>query len=245
MTTVADVWLGYGQCIEQYGAGEAYLPLLEALGRLGRGPDGERLVALLRQQAPSWLVHLPTLLSATEAEALQRHSGETTRERMLRELAEVVETLTTARPLLLVLEDLHWSDGATLEWLAYVARRRDVARLLVLGMYRPAEAMVRMHPVRTVMRELLQHGQGVELAVGYLPEAGVATYLGQRFGMGRLPAALAPVLHQRTTGNPLFLVTVVDELVRQGVVREDGAGWELVGELGTVTGSVPESLRQP
>ena len=33
-------WIGRGQCIEQYGAGEAYLPLLEALGRLCRGPDG-------------------------------------------------------------------------------------------------------------------------------------------------------------------------------------------------------------
>ena len=72
----------------------------------------------------------------------------------------------------------------------------------------------------------------------------MATYLGQRFAAERLPAALAPVLHQRTTGNPLFLVTVVDQLVRQGMVREKGAGWELVGELSAVTEGVPESLRQ-
>src|SRR5262249_36634881 len=52
----AGLWLGHGQCIEQYGAGEAYLPLLEALGRLCRGPEGERLVALLAQYAPSWAV---------------------------------------------------------------------------------------------------------------------------------------------------------------------------------------------
>ena len=43
------VWLGHGQCIEQYGAGEAYLPLLDALGRLGRGAERARLVALLRR----------------------------------------------------------------------------------------------------------------------------------------------------------------------------------------------------
>jgi predicted ATPase len=52
---------------------------------------------------------------------------------MLRELAEAVEVLTAEQPLLLVLEDLHWSDVSTLDWLAYVARRRPVARLLVLG----------------------------------------------------------------------------------------------------------------
>jgi DNA-binding winged helix-turn-helix (wHTH) protein len=50
------LWLGWGQCIEHYGAGEAYLPVLEALGRLGRQPSGERLVTTLSQYALTWLV---------------------------------------------------------------------------------------------------------------------------------------------------------------------------------------------
>src|SRR5262245_35141693 len=139
-TATAAVWLGRGQCVEQHGAGEAYLPLLEVLGRLGRALDGSRLIALLRQQAPSWLVHLPALVEEQEYESLQRRAGGVTRERMLRELAEAVEVLTADRPLILVLEDLHWSDVSTLDWLAYVARRREAARLLVLGTYRPVEA---------------------------------------------------------------------------------------------------------
>src|SRR5215510_4082331 len=118
----APLWIGRGQCIEQYGAGEAYLPLLEALGQMGRTPDGPQLIALLRQQAPSWLLQLPALLAPGEYEELQRYAGGTTRERMLRELAEVMEALTAVRPCVLVLEDLHWSDAATIEWLAYMAR---------------------------------------------------------------------------------------------------------------------------
>ena len=47
IATEGDVWIGRGQCIEQYGSGEAYLPLLEALGELGRGPGGDQLVELL------------------------------------------------------------------------------------------------------------------------------------------------------------------------------------------------------
>src|SRR5207244_7899874 len=137
------LWIGHGQCIEQYGAGEAYLPLLEALGQMGRTPDGPQLVTLLHQQAPSWLLQLPALLSPVEYEALQRYAGGTTRERMLRELAEAMEALTAVRPCILVLEDLHWSDTATIEWLAYMARRRGPARLLVLGTYRPCGARVR------------------------------------------------------------------------------------------------------
>ena len=51
--TQAPLWLAYGQCVEHYSTGEAYLPVLEALGHLCRAPEGERLVALLRRQAPT------------------------------------------------------------------------------------------------------------------------------------------------------------------------------------------------
>src|SRR5262249_23134965 len=81
-----DVWVGHGQCLDHYGAGEAYLPLLEALGRLGREPAGERLVAVLRQYAPSWLVQMPGLVPPTEWESLQRTMSGATQPRMLREL---------------------------------------------------------------------------------------------------------------------------------------------------------------
>ena len=129
------VWLGRGQCIEQYGAGEAYLPLLDALSQLGRSPQGARLVELLQQQAPSWLLQMPTLLTAPAYAELQRRSSGTTRDRMLRELAEAVETLTAERPLILVLEDLHWSDYATLDWLALVARLRGYKLRVVMPEY--------------------------------------------------------------------------------------------------------------
>ena len=189
-------------------------------------------------------MHLPALLSEAEFEALQRQVGEATRERMLRELAEGVEALTVDRPLLLVLEDLQWCDVSTLNWLAYVARRRQAALLLVVGTYRPVAVEGWAHPLRTVVQELQLHGQEVELPLSYLPEAGVATYLAQRFGSGDLPGALARVLHQRTAGNPLFLVAVVDALVQQGRLQEGPAGWELAGDLEAVTVGVPASVRQ-
>src|SRR5215510_16570054 len=117
-------------------------------------------------------MQLPAPVSMSELEELQRRVNGTMRERMLRELVEAVEVLTAERPLLLVLEDLHWSDSATLEWLTYVARRLDWARLLVIGTYRPVDAIVRAHPVRQAMQELQRHGRGVELALSYLPETG-------------------------------------------------------------------------
>src|SRR5712692_8869631 len=101
-----ELWIGRGQCIEHYGAGEAYLPVLDALGRLCRELEGERLLEVLSQHAPTWLVQMPALLSGAELDALQRKTAGATRERMLRELAEAVGALTAERPLVLWVEDL-------------------------------------------------------------------------------------------------------------------------------------------
>ena len=243
VAAVEDLCVGHGQCIESYGAGEPYRPVLEALGRLCREPEGTRLVAVLRQYAPSWLVQMPALLPPAEWEALQRMMGHTAQTRMLRELTEALDAFTTERPLVLVLEDLHWSDRATLEWLAYVARRPDPARLLILGTYRPVEAIVHAHPLRAVFTEVGPHGQCVELVLDYLSEADVAAYLGQRFGGAQLAAALARVLHRRTQGNPLFLMAMVDELVRHQVVREGPDGWDVREGVESITAMVPANLR--
>jgi predicted ATPase/DNA-binding winged helix-turn-helix (wHTH) protein len=235
--------LGHGQCVESYGAGEPYRPVLEALGRLCRGPDGSRLVAVLRQYAPSWLVQMPALLPPAEWEALQRTVGTTAQTRMPRELTEALDAFTTERPLVLVLEDLHWSDRATLEWLAYVGRRPDPARLLILGTYRPVEAIVQAHPLRTVLTELRQHGQCVELVLDYLSKNEVAGYLRQRFGSAQLAAELSHVLDRRTQGNPLFLIAMLDHLVRQQVVIEEPEGWHVREGVETVNAIVPTTLR--
>jgi DNA-binding winged helix-turn-helix (wHTH) protein/tetratricopeptide (TPR) repeat protein len=238
------LWIGHGQCVEQYGAGEAYLPLLEALGRMCRNPEGGHLLALLRQQAPSWLLQMPALQREAERAAPDRPGNGTTQARMLRELAEAVEQLTADRPLLLVLEDLHWSDASTLAWLSCVARRREPARLLVLGTYRPVEAIVAAYPLRTLTQDLRSRGQCEELLLDYLSEEAVAAYLTLRCpGLG-MPAGLAKMLHQRTDGNPLFLVTLVATLLREGKLVEGTAGWELPGGLEAMAVDVPESLRQ-
>src|SRR5262249_10903557 len=150
-----------------------------------------------------------------------------TRERMLREMAEALEALMAERPLVLALEDLHWSDYATLDLLAFLARRRQPARLLVLGTYRPAEVMRREHPLKAVEQELHLHKQCEELALGSLTENDVAQYLSVRFPMSRRPAALARAIHRRTDGNPLFMVNVVDNILSRGVVEQTEGWWEL------------------
>lgn len=238
------VWIGHGQCVEHYGTGEAYLPLFTILGQLGRGPSGPYLIEQLQKYAPNWLLQMPALIPLEAFESLQRRTGGITQEHMLRELVEAVESLTVHHPLVVVLEDLHWCDLSTLAWLTYVARRRQPARLFIIGTYRPVDAAARAHPVRQVAQELQTWHQGTELALGYLTTEGVRAYLTQRFPTADVPSELVPVLQQRTNGNPLFLVTMVDALVQRGVVRQHTTGWAFSGALEAVGGTVPEGLQQ-
>ena len=244
VATDPAVWLAAGQCVEHYGTGEAYLPVLETLGQLCRGTGGEHLVTLLRQHAPTWLVQMPWLLTTAHREQLRDELQGVTRERMLREFAEVVDTLTAETPLVLILEDLHWSDYATLDLLALLARRRTPARLLVIGTYRPVEAIVHHHPLRTVVQDLRRHGHATELPLALLSVEAVAAYLAVRFPRQQFPVALAPWLHQRTDGQPLFLVTLVQALVEWGVLHAHDGCWTVQEELDTLALNVPESLRQ-
>jgi predicted ATPase len=152
--------------------------------------------------------------------------------------------LTVETPLVLVLEDLHWSDYATLDLLALLARRQMPARLLVLGTYRPVEAIVQGHPLRTLAQELRQHGHSIEISLALLSPAAVAVYLARRFPGHAFPAVLAPRLHAYTEGNPLFLVILVQALVEQSVLAERDNYWVMQGDFDAVEVGIPETLRQ-
>ena len=199
-----------GQCVEHFGACEAYLPVLEALGRLGRLPDCEEVIAVLARHAPTWLVEMPALIADAELELVRRRVQGATRERMLREFADAVEVLTTAQPLVLVLEDLQWSDPSTLDLLSSLARRPGSARLLVIATYRPADVSGRAHPLATIKQELQLHGQCSELALRALDADEVDEYLAARLPREALAPHLGRSIHRATEGNPLFVVNLVD-----------------------------------
>jgi predicted ATPase/DNA-binding winged helix-turn-helix (wHTH) protein len=207
--------VGRGQCIEQYGAGEPYMPVLEALSRLGREREGEHVVELLNRFAPTWLTQMPELLTREERALLQRETQGVTQQRMLREMTQALEALTVQSPLVLLLEDLHWSDFSTLELISAIARRGEPARLLIVGTYRPGEILAKDHPLRTMKQELAIHRYCEELRLKPLSKDNVADYLAKRFSKdgSRQYGTLAPVIHARTDGNPLFMVNVVDYLL--------------------------------
>jgi DNA-binding winged helix-turn-helix (wHTH) protein len=234
--------LGRGQCLEQYGTSEAYLPILEAIARLCR--DQEHVVEVLRAHAPMWLLQMPSLLSSAERELLNREVVGATRERMLREMGDALDQLTAEQPLVLILEDLHWSDRSTLDLISYLATQRAPAQLLLIGTYRNAELVASGHPLKAVKQELLAKQQCEELALDYLNEESIAKYLSVRFAGNRFPAELAQLIHQRTEGNALFMVNVVDYLVNKELLVNHNGPWELAVGIEKIELGVPDSIKQ-
>jgi DNA-binding winged helix-turn-helix (wHTH) protein/tetratricopeptide (TPR) repeat protein len=238
-----DLVIARGACLEHYGAAEPYLPVLEALGRLLREPGAERVIRVLQTHAPTWLLQLPWLEHRDDRESSRGHPLGVTNERMLREMAEALEALSAVTPVLLVLEDLHWSDHSTLDLLAMLGRRQESARLLLVGSYRPVDAIVAGHPLRALIQEMRVRRQCEDIALAFLREPHIAAYLAQRFGGHAFPTELARAVHQRTDGNPLFMVRVVDELVALRVLESEDDRWRLRRPLEEIARAVPDSLR--
>ena len=240
---------GVGQCIEQYGAGEPYMPVLEALTRLTQEVHGDSLIQTLHRLAPNWVAQMPSLLSDAVRQCLAGPAARVTPNRMIREMAEALEALTAEMPLVLCLEDLHWSDSSTLELISAIARRTEPARLLVIATYRPMEAHATGCQLRSVKAELELHRDCDELRLRLLSEENVLEYLRTLFSVqdGQEPLSnLARVIHQRTEGNPLFVVNLADYLVpgKSSKAGPTGARVETQCVLDGVQNDVPQSLVQ-
>jgi predicted ATPase/DNA-binding winged helix-turn-helix (wHTH) protein len=231
-----------GACVEQHGPREPYMPVIEALERMARRPDADRSRALLRRVAPTWLAQMPWLVGADERALRQSLQG-VRPERMLREFAAFIEALTTDVTLVLVLEDLHWSDASSVDLLSVLGERRESARLLVIGTYRPAEVIVGDHPLARAARALQVHRRCAELALHDLTEDGVRSYLQARFRGSDFPPALARLIHAHTDGNPLFMVAVVDHMLSRGYILDTAPGWALSAPPEKIDLGIPDDVR--
>jgi DNA-binding winged helix-turn-helix (wHTH) protein len=200
---------GVGQC-HPVSLGEPYAPVLEALAEIAKGPRGDLVRRLLDEVAPGWLLQLPALLDATAAQSLAVRTLGWTPERMLREALDLFDVLAASNegPLILVVEDLHWADRATLDLATAAARRRKAAPLLLIGTYRHTE--VDDGSVLSTVSELVVRGLARDIRLGPLPLAATAELVAQRSSGTDSLADDVVALQRRSGGNPLFIGALLE-----------------------------------
>jgi len=232
-----------GQCIESYIAGEAYRPVVEVIETLVRD-GGSTMRTVFAKHAPTWMLQMPGLSTAAQLEEFRRTVMTSTSDHMRRELERAIEAASAERCIVLVLEDLHWSDSATVGLLWALAARREAAHLMIIGVYRAIDAISNQHPVVRLKQELVSKRLCVEIALDGLDTEAVGSYLGLCFADHRLPADFAARLRTQTSGNPLFLLNALAEFERRGWLSRRAGAWSCNVDVDTLAAAVPDGTRE-
>jgi len=151
------------RCVKMQGVTEPFLPLLEALERHCRESYGKRVIDRLNQLAPTWLYQLLTVLSPDEIAVLLTKVAHINTGRMMREGVHFFETLSNNTPLILILDNAHWSDDFTLDLFGFLMFRCSTANLLIIISYRSCETEPAVQRIEQIQAELLTRGLCQEL----------------------------------------------------------------------------------
>jgi tetratricopeptide (TPR) repeat protein len=213
------VTVASGRCMERQGPGEAFLPFLDAFGRLLSTRARDVAVDLVRTWAPTMGILMPAALVPDPDGSLQRRTAGATRERLVREAGDFFEAAARIHPIVLLLEDLQWADPASVDLLCHVGRRIAHQRLLVLATYRPSETEALNPLLQRGALELRAAGWAHEVPLGPLGARDVQAWLDARFRPNDFPSGLAEALHARAEGLPLFVRALVELLAARGDIH--------------------------
>ena len=181
---------------------------------------------------------------AQQAGSREAPAGAEHGDRTLHEMCEAIEALAREKTLIVVFEDLHWADLATLDLISALARRRQAARLLLLASYRPGDVSAGQHPLKQLKQDLVTHRLCVDVPLGPLTRDAVQEYLVRALNQSKLPAGLASFVHQHCEGNPLFMMAMLEHLIVQKWVRKHAGAWELHASLAELDPGVPTVLSE-
>ena len=213
MASPSDSILASVSCFNQHDSSEPYLPILNALSYLLKNPQHTATVkTLLRQYAPSWLLQMPSLLEENELEALKQELFGVTKQRMLREFVDFIEAVAQSTAILLCIEDLHWSDTASLDLIMALAQRQSLDRFMLLGSFRTSELRQEGGALSHVYSQLKLHQLCQTLDLSALSEDEISSCIEQRLPKTLRGEAYIELFSRYTEGNPLMLTAAIEHI---------------------------------
>ncbi len=211
----------YGRCDEE--GLLAQQPFVEALRQyVGACPARELAGQLhlisgeLRRLVPEIAELIPDLPEPLSGDP------EGARSRLFEAVCSLLCQAAQDRPVVLVLDDLHWADQSTLLLLKYLARYPREARLMVLGTYRETELDVE-HPLAQMLAQLGRERRVLYHALEPLDAAAVSQLVGILAGDDASPE-LRRIVYEGTEGNAFFVVEVLRHLAESGAIGAETAG---------------------
>jgi DNA-binding CsgD family transcriptional regulator/tetratricopeptide (TPR) repeat protein len=202
-------------------SGVPYAVWSDALLHLLRGLDSSARNVLTR--GGDWLGTIcPAFATESTPDEESQRDGKA---RLLWNCSQFLARVAEKQPLLLVLENLHLADSASLELLHFVARQVGQARVAIIGTYAEAE-LDRNPALRDMEQSLLALGAAKLLRLDALSQTDIEQLVCEAFSVDHPSARqLARRLFSWTRGHPFFVEETLKSLVESGRLYERGGSW--------------------
>jgi class 3 adenylate cyclase len=222
----------WGRCREDEGA-PAYWPWVQAVRSYARDADPVALAWQLGAGAAEVAQLIPEVAEKLDIEPARGSDSEEARFRLFDSVTSLLLAAARDRPIVIVLDDLHWADEPSLLLLRFAARELGSSGLLILGTYRDVE-LGRHHPLARVLGEISGLEGSARIPLKGLSTGAVERYIEMTAGAPS-PAGLAEAVHEQTDGNPFFVGEVVRLLASEGKLTAGGSAAEL---------QIPQGVRE-
>ena len=219
-TTSPQACMVCGHCAEGLSEGESYYPVFEAFGQFLASTDQDDGLV----PGPAW------------RRTLQNGPGE---------LCEAIEKSAQEKVFILVVEDIQWAHESTLKLLSALARRGTPAKLMVLATYRPQARSTSLF-LKSMKQDLLVRHLCTELSLAPLSSGALTQLLSRRLKQEELPTGLGRFIFERSAGNPLLALALLEHMIAERVLvcrgtTEEGK-WEQLTDVSELELSVPGEL---
>jgi class 3 adenylate cyclase len=232
----------WGRCDEELGA--PFEPFAEALRHYAQCVTPERLRAELgplggelTRVLPELAVRVPGLATPMSADP------DTERHRLFEAVTDLLAEISHTDPVILVIDDIHWSDKPSLLLLRHLLRAGTPMRLFVMATYRDTD-LDRTHPLADVLADLRRVPGVSRLDLAGLDASEVTALMESTAGhdLDQSGIDLARALHGETEGNPFFVGEVLRHLAESGVLIQRDGRWTSDFTIGDV--GLPEGIRE-
>ena len=239
-TAVRGAQVCWGHCYEGE-LGVPYLPFVEALRTYVRDKGDDELRAELSTGAPEVATIVSDLrVRFPDLPVSPALEGDAERMRLFEGVSAFLTNAAAARPLVLMLDDLHWADKPTLLLLQYLARNLRRERVLIVCTYRDVE-LDRTHPLADMIASLRREQLYERVLLRGLDRDEVKSFI-EAVGEQETPAIFAETVHRETEGNPFFVAEILRHLAESGALERVDGHW--AGSAEGVAEQLPEGVRE-
>lgn len=255
----SEIRFAFTRCDALTGESDPYLPfftLLDELVITEKEKGKNRFFKFLEEVGADWMQVIPgigSLLAVGWKTALWRKKESSSRKTLItsenidqntvfQQYTKALQNISKLNPLLLIIDDLQWSDSSSCGLLFHLARNNKIEnhRILFIGTYRPSEIAAKSHPMKQIRAEMDRYNLCNELLLERLSKENLIEYLNFELPDNQFDASFNDFLDDKTDGNPLFIVEVINLLKERKVIIQENNFWKLSKNINDI--DIPTSV---